>query len=101
VSAANSPVSIGGELFRRYACIDCHTTGHAPSLQGVFGQPVLLSDGTTVVADENYIRESILAPSAKVVYGYQPIMPSFAGQLSEEELLDVILYIKAQGPATP
>ena len=96
-TAANSPVAIGRDLFRRYGCIDCHATGRAPSLPGVFGQPVLLSDGSTVIADETYIRESILSPSAKIVYGYQPIMPSFAGQLSEEELLDLILYIKSLG----
>ena len=88
---------MGRELFQRYACVDCHQTGRAPNLQGVFGQPVLLSDGSTVIADENYIRESILAPSAKVVNGYQPIMPSFAGQISDDELIDLIAYIKSIG----
>jgi cytochrome c oxidase subunit 2 len=96
-TAANSPAATGRELFRRYACVDCHETGRAPNLQGVFGQPVLLSDGTSVIADENYLRESILAPAAKVVGGYQPIMPSFAGQLSADELIDLIVYIKSIG----
>jgi cytochrome c oxidase subunit II len=61
---------------------------------------VLLSDNSTVIADENYIRESILSPSAKIVNGYQPIMPSFAGQLDEEQLIDLIEFIGADG-ATP
>ncbi len=96
-TAFNSPVALGRELFRRYGCIDCHATGRAPNLQGVFGQPVLLSDNRTVVADEDYVRESILAPSAKIVNGYQPIMPSFAGQLDEEQLIDLVEFIKSIG----
>jgi cytochrome c oxidase subunit 2 len=97
-TAGNSPAAMGRELFQRYSCVDCHATGRAPNLQGVFGQPVLLSDGSTVIADENYIRESILAPSAKVVNGYQPIMPSFAGQLGDDDLINLIAYIKSIGP---
>jgi cytochrome c oxidase subunit II len=97
-TAVNSPAALGRELFRRYGCAECHEANRAPNLQGVFGQPVLLTDGSTGVADENYIRESILAPSAKVVYGYQPIMPSFAGQVSDDEMIDLIAYVKSIGP---
>ena len=58
-----------------------------------------LPDGSTVVADDAYIRESILAPSAKIVAGYQPIMPTFQGQISEEQILDLLAYIKSLSPA--
>src|SRR5919204_2185649 len=75
-TAASSPAAEGRKLFQQYGCIECHEAGHAPPLQGVFGQPVLLSDGSTVLADQTYVRESILVPSAKIVAGYQPIMPS-------------------------
>jgi cytochrome c oxidase subunit 2 len=95
--AGNSPAAQGRQLFLQHGCVDCHETGRAPNLQGVFGQPVLVSDGSTVLADENYIRESILAPASKIVNGYQPIMPTFAGQLSEDELVQLIVYIKSIG----
>jgi len=81
------PVVAGEKLFAQKACSTCHLpngTGRAPSLNGVYGGKVLLTDGSTVVADEAYIRESILAPSAKIVAGYQPLMPTFQGQLTEE-----------------
>jgi cytochrome c oxidase subunit 2 len=64
-------------------------------LIGIFGKPVQLDDGRTVVADENYIRESILNPAAKVVSGFKPIMPVFQGQVSEEQLTSLVAYIKS------
>jgi cytochrome c oxidase subunit 2 len=75
----------------------------APSLEGIFGKPVSLSNGSTVIADENYIRESILNPKAKVAQGYVPIMPSFAGMIGEEDMLDLIAYVKSlkQTPILP
>jgi cytochrome c oxidase subunit 2 len=97
-TAGGSPAAQGQKLFQEYGCVDCHAAGHAPPLQGLFGQPVLLADGSTTVADENYIRESILSPSARIVAGYQPIMPSFSGRLSEEDILDLLAYIKSIGP---
>ena len=97
-TATGSPAAQGRALFLQFGCAECHEAGHAPNLRGVFGQPVQLSDGTTVIADENYIRESILQPQAKVVAGFQPIMPSFQGRLSEDDLLDLIAYIKSIGP---
>jgi cytochrome c oxidase subunit 2 len=65
----------------------------------LFGRPVKLSDGTTVIADEAYIRESVLYPSAKIVAGYQPIMPTYKGQVSEEQLLQLMAYIKSLSSA--
>jgi cytochrome c oxidase subunit 2 len=64
-------------------------------LTGVFGSTVQLMDGRRVVADENYLRESIMNPQAKIVLGYQPIMPTFQGTVSEENLLQLIAYIKS------
>jgi cytochrome c oxidase subunit 2 len=61
----------------------------------VFGHPVQLEDGSVVTADENYLRESILTPAAKVTAGYQPVMPAFQGLVSEEQLLALIEYIKS------
>jgi len=98
----------GERLFQQYGCVTCHVTdrqGRTPSLQNVFGKPVVLDDGRTVLADEAYIRESILNPNAKIVKGYhRDIMPVFAGQISEDGLLQLIAYIKslsAPAPATP
>ena len=64
-------------------------------MQGVFGKPVLLEDGRTVTADENYIRESILDPGAKIVNGFKPVMPTFQGLVSEEQLNALVAYVKS------
>jgi cytochrome c oxidase subunit II len=99
-AAGESMVSAGERLFQAEGCIGCHRldgTGPAPSLVGVFGKPVQLQGGETVTADADYIRESILSPMAKIVAGYQPIMPTFQGRLSEEQLLRLIAYIKSLG----
>jgi len=93
-----NPVTAGEKLFAERACITCHLadgTGRAPSLNGVYGDKVLLADGSVVTADETYLRESILAPAAKIVAGYQPVMPTFQGQLTEEQILDLLAYIKS------
>jgi cytochrome c oxidase subunit 2 len=85
-------------LFSQLACNTCHIangTGRAPSLNGVYNGKVLLADGTIVVADEGYIRESILQPKAKVVAGYQPVMPTFQGLVTEEQILNLTAYIKS------
>lgn len=97
----NSLVSEGSTLFMRYGCSGCHGghgTVRAPSLAGLYGSPVPLSDGSIVRADDRYIRDSILAPEKQVVASYAPVMPSFAGQISEEDLLKLIAYIKSLGP---
>ena len=84
-------------------CESCHgpdAVGKAPSLAGLFGSQVLLADGSRVIADETYIRESILDPTHRVVEGYSPVMPTFQGQLSEEQVLELIAYIKIMDPET-
>ncbi|HXF61596.1 MAG TPA: cytochrome c, partial [Caldilineaceae bacterium] len=91
---------VGASLFRSLGCSSCHLpdgSGVGPSLVGVFGQPVELQSGETVVADIQYIRDSITHPNAQVVAGYQPIMPSYADQVTEEELLSLIEYIRSLG----
>ncbi len=99
-----SLASQGEKLFQKFACNTCHTndtTSRGPVLIGLFGSTVTLSDNHTVTADENYIRESILNPQAKIVKGYGPIMPTFQGQVNEEDLLKLLAYIKSLnvGPA--
>ncbi len=97
-----SMASQGEKLFQKYACNTCHTedfTGRGPVLLGLFGKPVLLSDGRSVVADENYVRESILNPQAKIVQGFGPIMPTFQGQVNEDDLLKLIAYVRSLGAA--
>ncbi len=86
----------GFELFRRLGCSGCHvnSTVHAPDLAGVYGRVVHLQDGRTVVADEAYLRDSILLPKRDVVAGYAPIMPSFQGQVDEAQLAALISYLK-------
>lgn len=94
----SNPVAAGEKLFAEKACSSCHIpngTGRAPSLNGVYSGTVKLADGSTVTADETYIRESILVPNAKIVAGYQPVMQSFQGQLTEDQILSLIAYIKS------
>ncbi|HJW25196.1 MAG TPA: cytochrome c oxidase subunit II [Rhodocyclaceae bacterium] len=90
----------GLELFRRYGCSGCHareSSVHAPKLEGLLGRPVHLADGRSLVADEAYVRDSVLLPRKDVVAGFEPIMPSFAGQISEEDLMAIIEYIRSTG----
>ena len=88
----------GKQLFLSLGCSTCHRfdmQGRGPNLMGVYGKPVLLEDGRTIIADDNYVRESILAPAAKVVAGFKPIMPTFQGIISEEQLNALVAYIKS------
>lgn len=97
-NAEGSLASTGQKLFQQLGCSTCHrfdTQGRGPNLVGVYGKPVLLDDGRTVAADDNYVRESILTPGAKVVAGFKPIMPSFNGIVSEDQVLSLIAYIKS------
>src|SRR5215217_3096906 len=89
----------GEQLFQQLACSTCHLTdgsGRGPSLAGVFGSQVTLQTGQKVLADESYVRESILTPQMKIVNGFQPIMPTFQGLVTEEQLLSLIEYVKSQ-----
>ncbi|MEP7060862.1 MAG: cytochrome c oxidase subunit II [Betaproteobacteria bacterium] len=92
----------GEALFRQFGCSGCHGANaavHAPSLDGLYGRPVPLADGTMVMADDRYIRDSILVPRKEVAAGYAPIMPSFAGQIGEADILDLIAYIRHRADA--
>src|SRR6187455_2736251 len=100
--STGTAVQNGERLFSDLACITCHksdSTGRGPSLLGVFGSTVELADGRKVVADENYLRESVMNSQAKIVKGYQGIMPAFQGMVSEENLMQLIAYIKTLKPA--
>jgi len=97
-AGGESMASGGAALFERLACDSCHKPeggGRGPSLVGLLEKQVQLADGRTVVADESYIRESILNPRAKIVAGYQALMPTFQGQVSEEQVLQLLAYIKS------
>ena len=88
----------GERLFTERACATCHLPngqGRGPSLLGVAGAPVKLANGGSVVADETYLRESILTPAVKVTAGFEPVMPTFQGQLAEEQVVALIAYIKS------
>jgi cytochrome c oxidase subunit II len=89
-------VPSGEDLFVAKACHTCHrsdSAARAPMLHGLVGKTVHLEGGQNVTADETYIRESIVNPAAKIVAGYQPIMPTYRGQLSEEEIIQLIRYV--------
>jgi cytochrome c oxidase subunit 2 len=91
----------GRKLFLKLQCITCHTVGpqaRAPVLEALYGQAVPLRGGGSALADDNYIRESILKPQAKVVVGWEPIMPTFEGQVTEDELIQLLAFIKSLGP---
>ena len=93
-------VTLGKELFVSLGCAGCHGgngTVRAPSLAGVYNSPVPLSDGRTVIADEGYLRDSILQPKSEIVASYEPKMPSFAGKITNGELEALIAYIKSLG----
>ena len=102
--AEESPVAAGAKLFQDLVCNTCHvgdTQGRGPVLTGVYGKPVQLQGGGTVIADDAYIRESIVNPQAKIVAGYQPIMPTFQGLVTEEQLLQLIAYVRSLGEPGP
>mgnify|MGYP001186287459 CR=1 FL=1 len=99
--STQTPVEAGRDLFEtKLGCASCHQNtdqGRGPSLNGVFGKEQRLTNGQTVVADEEYIRNSILNPQGQIVEGYQPIMPTFKGQVTEEQLVSLVAYIKSLG----
>lgn len=97
----NMPLAqFGAMLYQSRGCHTCHSLdgsrGQGPSFKGVFGHPVKLQDGHTVMADENYIRESIMLPQAKIVAGFEPIMPTFQGMLRPREINALVEFVKSQ-----
>jgi cytochrome c oxidase subunit II len=102
-AAEGSLASTGGKLFHQFGCANCHHySGHGPgpNLQGLFGKPVTLATGKTRIADETFIRDCILGTKGGPVLGFTSIMPNFTGQLTEEQILALVSYIKAMGPQT-
>ncbi len=99
LSDGETPESRGKQLYADKGCATCHSIDGSkltgPSFKAIFGQPQPLTDGTTVTMDENYMRESILNPQAKIAQGYAPVMPSFQGILKETEITYLIAYIKS------
>lgn len=93
------PAEAGKRLYEELRCGSCHLgagqTGRCPPLENLYGGKVQLTTGRSVTADEDYLRESILHPSAKVVAGFKPIMPGFEGQIGEEGLIQLIAYLKS------
>jgi cytochrome c oxidase subunit II len=100
-TANQTPVEAGKDLFtNKLGCASCHAGGptqRGAKLEGLFGEDVKLVGGLTVKADEDYIRSSILNPSGQIVEGYSPIMPTFKGQVTEEQLTHLVAYIKSMG----
>jgi cytochrome c oxidase subunit II len=94
----------GERLFHDRGCSGCHAPNsqfHAPLLEGLYRKPVPLADGTTVTADDQYLRDSILQPAKQISAGYDNIMPSFSGHLTEEEIMQLIAYLKTIGNQEP
>lgn len=103
-SGSESLASAGAKLFQQHACNTCHrpdSLARGPNLEGLYGNPVSLANGRKVVADESYIRESIVAPNAKLVAGFQPLMPTFQGLISEEGLLQLVAYVRSLSKVQP
>jgi len=97
--STGEPMTLAGaRLFDRLGCSNCHVPAdgtRGPSLEGLYGRRVLLEGGRTITADDAYIEESILKPASRVTRGYQPTMPTFQGQISEEGLFQIIAYLKS------
>ena len=99
--SGQTPVQAGQDLFEnKLGCASCHqlnNQGRGPTLTGIYGKDVRLTTGQTVLADDEYIRNSILNPQGQIVENYQPIMPTFKGQVTEEQLVQLVTYIKSLG----
>ena len=96
-----SMAQTGERLFTQLGCVTCHVadgTGRGPSLVGVYGKPEKLRDGDTRVVDDTLIRQAIVNPNSILLPNYPPIMPTFQGQINEEQVLQLIAYVKSLGP---
>jgi cytochrome c oxidase subunit 2 len=94
-----SPAVAGQQLYQSLGCVSCHGAngegGRGPGLVGLFGRKVDLTNGQSLTADESYVRESIENPQAKIVAGFGPIMPTFQGQVTPEQLIQLMSFIKS------
>jgi cytochrome c oxidase subunit 2 len=99
LEAQLSPVEAGRRLYRIRACAQCHSVdgrgGIGPTFKDLFGHRQKLTDGSEVLVDENYIRESILEPGAKIVAGYDAVMPTYQGRITEDDITSIIHYLKS------
>ena len=103
-SVGDTLAQTGARLFRELGCSGCHMglgTVRAPRLEGIYGKRVPLQDGQFVKADDMYIRDSILLPASQVAAGYEPVMPTFQGRVTEEELLQLVAFIRSLGNRQP
>lgn len=102
--SGQTPVEMGKDLFQnKLGCASCHAGGptqRGAKLENIFGTQVKLVGGGSVTANDDYIRNSILNPASQVVEGYQPIMPTFKGQVTEEQLNSLVAYIKSLSPGS-
>jgi cytochrome c oxidase subunit II len=97
-------VQTGAALYRSFGCSGCHEPGgtvRAPPLEGIYGKPVAMQDGRILVADERYLRDCILIPQSQVVAGYDPVMPSFKDRLNEDQLYQLVTYIRSLSDRSP
>jgi cytochrome c oxidase subunit 2 len=97
-SAGETPAQAGERLFTQYGCNTCHnetSAARGPSLVGLFGKQVQLQGGEAIIADENYIRQSVFEPTSQIVSGFPAIMPTFKGQLTEDDVMQIVAYIKS------
>lgn len=100
-ATAETPVEAGARIFTQLGCATCHNVGPTqlgPSLNGIYGHLAKMTDGSEVLVDDEYLRESILNSQARIVAGYQPVMPLFKDIISEDQLLNLIAYIKSLTP---
>ncbi len=100
-NVGDPPEVAGAKLFENMRCVTCHAAGagqRGPVLDGIFGTTVALKGGGEVLVNEEYVRESILHPLAKVVNGFEPVMPTYEGQLGEEEIMQLVAFIKSLKP---
>ena len=102
---STTPAAAGQQLYQTLGCASCHGAngegGRGPTLAGVFGRTATLQSGETIPVDEKYVRESILNPQAQLVVGFGPIMPTFQGQVSEDQVMQLIAFIKSLHAASP
>lgn len=98
------PATYGEQLYKNRGCAGCHSIDGSsrtgPTFQGLYGRSETMVDGQSIIADENYLRESVIYPKAQVVSGYQPVMPSFKGQLSDDDIYSIVEYMKTLSTAS-